>query len=97
MHAIDPHRAGDALEPMLADILDLVGDLAVQVIVGGARDQYSARLAELFQSGRNVDRIAEQVLAGDHHVAEIDTDAMGDAAIFGDIGRSRDPRRGRVG
>ena len=40
------------------------------------------RLAYLLQPGRDVDAVAEQIVTLDHHVAEIDPDAV-DEALFG--------------
>jgi hypothetical protein len=54
-------------------------DLAAHVVVGCARDQHAARLAKALQPGRDVDAIAQNVVAFDQHVAEIDADAIEDA------------------
>ncbi len=46
-----------------------------------AGDQHPAGLAQLLQAGGDVDAVAEQVVALDHHVAEIDADAEHDAPV----------------
>ena len=50
------------------------------MVVGGARDEHAARLAKLLQPRRNVDAVAEEVVAFDHHVAQIDANAEDDTA-----------------
>ena len=56
------------------------------MVVGGAGDQHAAGLAQLLQPGGDVDAVAEQVVALDHHVAEIDADAEHDAPVGGRLG-----------
>ena len=56
-------------------------ELALEMVVGGARDQHAAGLAQLLQPGGDVDAVAEQVVALDHHVAEIDADAEHDPPV----------------
>ena len=67
---------------MLAEVLDRPVDLAVQVIVGRARDRDLPGLAELLQPGGDVDPVAEQIAVRlDHHVAEVDPDPQHDPAL----------------
>ncbi len=49
------------------------------MIVRGAREANAARLSDLFQPRRDVDAIAQNIVALDQHVAEIDADAVKDA------------------
>ena len=95
LHAVHPDAVGadrpaDVLDPLLAGKVERQAELALQLVVGRARDQHAARLAELLQACRDVDAVAEQVVAFDHHVAEIDADAEDDAAL----GRSAGLLRG---
>ena len=60
-------------------------ELALHLVVGGARDQHAARRAKLLKARRDVHAVAEQIVAFDHHVAEIDAYPKDDAAL----GRSR--------
>ena len=80
-HPVRPHRPRDVLDPLLAGELQRQAELALELVVGGARDQHAARLAQLLQAGRDVDAVAEQVVALDHDVAEVDADAEDDAAV----------------
>ena len=54
----------------------------MELVKGRAGDQHTARLADLLQTSRDVHPIAEQVIALNHHVTEIDADAE-DNAPFG--------------
>ena len=51
------------------------------MVEGGAGDQHPAGLAQLLQPGGDVDPVAHQVVALDHHVAEIDADPEHDAPV----------------
>ena len=51
------------------------------MVVSGTGHQHAARLAELLEARRDVNAIAQQVLALDHHVAEIDAHAEHDAPL----------------
>ena len=37
----------------------------------------------MFQTGRDVDAVAQQIIVLDHHIAEVDPDAEGDPAVWG--------------
>jgi hypothetical protein len=65
-------------------------DPAAHMVVGRARDQHAARLAEALQPRRNIDAVAENVVALDQHVAEVDADAIDDALGFGRPGVALD-------
>ena len=81
--AIGPHRPRDVLERLLAEIDEVRVDLAAHMLVGRARNQHAARLANPFQPRRDIDAIAQNVVALDQHVAEIDADAVDDALRLG--------------
>ena len=49
------------------------------MVVGRARDQHAARLAKALQPRCDIDPVAENVVAVDQDVAEIDADAVDDA------------------
>ena len=80
-HPVGPHRPGDVLDLLLAGELQRQPEPALEVVVGGAGDQHAAGLAQLLQAGGDVDPVAEQVVALDHHVAEVDADAEHDAPV----------------
>ena len=71
----------DVLDALLSGKVEGHIELALQVIVGGSRDHHPARLAELLQPRGDVHAVAEQVLALDHHVAEVDPDPKHDPAL----------------
>ena len=56
-------------------------ELALELIVGGTRDEHAAGLAQLLQPCCDIDAVAEQIVALDHHVAEIDADAEHDPPV----------------
>ena len=59
---IDPHRPHDVLEVLVAEIDEIRTDLAAHVVIGRARDQNAARLANPLQPRRDVDALAENAL-----------------------------------
>jgi hypothetical protein len=66
---MDPHWPGDVLERHLAEIDKMRVDPAAHVIEGGAGDKNAAGLADAFEARRDIDSIAEDVVALDQHVA----------------------------
>jgi hypothetical protein len=55
------------------------------VVVGCSGDQNTAWRAGLFQSGRHVDAVPQEVLAIDQYVAEIDSDTQDNPALIRDL------------
>ena len=51
------------------------------MVVSGARDQNASWRAQLLQTGRDVDAVAQEIIALNDHIAEVDTDAQGDPAL----------------
>ena len=82
LEGIHPHRPRDVLEVLVAQIDEVRVNSAAHVVAGRARNQHSARFAEAFQPRRNVDPVAQNVVAFDQDVAEIDADAIDDAPVF---------------
>ena len=80
---VGPHGPGDVLERLLAEVDELSLDPATHMIVGGAGDAYAARLADGFEPRCDIDAVAQNILAVDQHVAEIDADAVEDASGLG--------------
>ena len=54
------------------------GDAAAHMLVDAVGDRDAARLGEPLDAGGDVDAVAKEVVAVDHHVAEIDADAQHD-------------------
>ena len=81
-HAVGAHRLGDVLQGLGAEIIEADLELAFDVIEGGGGYEDAARFRDGFQARRDVDAIAIEITALDHHVAEIDADAQDDVAVI---------------
>ncbi len=79
-------RADDVLDLPVAQILEGEAQLVLHVIAHGARDANAAGLGQSLQPRGDVDAVAEDILAVDDDVAEIDADAQVDAAIRRQVG-----------
>ena len=80
-HAVGAYRPDDVLDLLLASIVQRQPYLALEVVIGGAGDQYAAGFAKLLETGGDIDAVAEQVCAVHHDVAEIDSHPEHDAAL----------------
>jgi hypothetical protein len=76
-------RPGDVLDRPLTQILELDAELVAYRIAHRARHEDGAGLRQPLQSGGDVDAVAEDVLAFDDDVAQVDTDAELDARLVG--------------
>ena len=79
---IGTYRTGDILEVLLAQISELNGDLAANLIVGGRRDADAARFRDALKPCRDVDTVAENVVGFNDYVANIDAHAEYNACLF---------------
>src|SRR6266700_1862757 len=77
--------AGTGLDELLAQIVEHVGQLVVNLIAHGVRYADAARLGQRLQPGRDIHPVAENVSAIDDDVAEIDANAKSDAPLVGYI------------
>lgn len=68
---------------LLAHVLGAQRQLAGDLLVDGGRHANSAGLGDGFQPRRNIDGVAQQVLAAFHHVAEVDADAQHHLVVGG--------------
>jgi hypothetical protein len=68
------HGSGDVLHRPLAEIGEGVGQPVADLLVDRGGDADRARLGQALQPGGEVDAVAQDVLAVDHHVAEMDAD-----------------------
>ena len=66
---VDPHRPGDILVVLLAEIEEVRPDPSPHVFVRGARNENAAGLANAFEPRSDVDAVAEDVVALDEDVA----------------------------
>ena len=74
-----PHRPLDVLERLRPEILEGEIDAVADMLAHGLGDQHSAGLAQLLQSCRDVDSIAQDVGAVGDHLAEVDPDPKHEA------------------
>jgi hypothetical protein len=70
-----PHWLGDVFDPLCAEVLIVQRQLFVDVFVDGARYANAAGVGETLQPRRDVDPVTVDLIALDHHVAEVDADA----------------------
>ena len=70
---------------MLACILELHIHLIANLLISGLGDADAAGLCDTFQACGNIDTVTERVLALDHYIANIDSDAEFDPFLGCDI------------
>ena len=85
-HAEHAHRVADVLQRLFAEVGEAEIDLVADLVVDRARDADAARLRHALQARRHVDPVAEQIVAPDHHVAEVDADPKQHAARLREVG-----------
>ena len=68
---VDPHRAGDVLDLLLAQILKGKGQPVAYVVVNRIGDEHPAGIGQGFDARGDVDAVAIEVVALDDHVAEL--------------------------
>src|SRR5579863_9918946 len=76
---VDPDWPRDILERLLAEIREVRVDFAQRMFISGGRNQHFARFAYPLEPSGDVDPIAQNVVALDQHVAEIDAYAIDDS------------------
>ena len=82
----DPHRPRDVFEVPLAEIEEAGFDPAAHMLVRRAGDQDAARIADTLKARCDIDALAENVVALDQHVAEMDADAIDDTLAIQRLG-----------
>src|SRR6516165_3432864 len=82
---ISTDRPGDVLEGLIAKVSELNRDLVAYLIVGGRRDADATRLSDPLKPSRDIDAIAENVVALDQNVTEIDPDPVQHTLVLGDV------------
>ena len=80
-HRVSANRLGDVLDAMAAERAVIEIELVPDLVVNGVRDANSAGLGERFEPGGDVDAIAEDVVAVDDDIAEIDADPQLETAL----------------
>ncbi len=79
-----PHREADILQFLLASVLVGKVELVADILAHRARHRHPTRLGDAFDPRRDIDPVAENVVALDDHIAEVDTDAKLDPPLLGD-------------
>ena len=82
-HPIHPHRMGDVLDLMVPKVLELQPETVAHLFEDSVGDADATRSGQAFQTCGHVDPVAEQVVALNHHVAEVHADAKPHAAGLG--------------
>jgi hypothetical protein len=75
-----------------AQILEGVGQLVADLVAHHPRDAEAAGIRQGFQAGRDIDAVAEDVVAVDDDVAEVDPDPEPDPAVLRHAGFAVDHR-----
>ena len=81
--AIDPDRFGEILQPLFAEILEVEGDLASDLIQDSLGQDDGAGIRQGFQASRDVHSIAVEIAVHDHDIAEIQADAQHQPPVVG--------------
>ena len=74
LHAVDVDCARDILDLLRAEILEGEAQLVEDLIAHDPADADSARVGQRFEARRHIDAIAEDVVAVDDDVADVDAD-----------------------
>src|SRR5262249_30436218 len=85
-NAVGAHRTRDVLERLFAQVSEGDVEFAGCVFLNPRRDADATRFRQAFEPGRDVDPMAEDVLALDDDVALVDANTELDALVFGDGG-----------
>ena len=76
VQSIGPHRVGDIFQALLAKVDEFGLDPPARLPIGVLGKADRARIANPFEARGDVDPVAQDVLAVDENVAEIDPDAI---------------------
>jgi len=83
---IHTNRRRNVLQRLFATVDAIEIQLATQLLLDFRRQADAANMSQRLEPGRDVDTVAEQVVAVDHDVAEIDANAKRDLAVRRDAG-----------
>ena len=78
-NGIDTHRPRDVLERLLSEVDELRLDPPPHMLVRSARNGHATGFGDAFEPRRNIDAVAEDILAFNKHIAEMDADPVEDA------------------
>jgi hypothetical protein len=78
-----PHRLGDILQVLLADVVERTVDLAANMPMRIVGDADTARFGNSLKARCDVDPIAEDIVVVDDDVANVNTDTKLDSEFGG--------------
>ncbi len=82
-NAIRPHRTGDVFERLLADVLEGAIETPFDLVAHDRRNTDPARLGQGFETCRDIDPVAKDIVAVLDDVAEVDPHAEEDSPRLG--------------
>jgi hypothetical protein len=89
---IDPHRARDVLDALLAQILESISQLVPDLVAHHPRDADPTGRRKGFEARRDIDTVTEQVIILDDDIAEVDPDPELYPAVLRHLGFAIDHR-----
>ena len=84
-HGVDAGRPGDVFQVRLAEVDESRPRPSRARARRRAREAHAARLGDALEPRRDVDAVAQKVVAFDEDVAEMNADAIDDALAFGQV------------
>lgn len=84
---VGPDRAGDVLEPRLAQAREAEAGLAVELVAHRARDDDPAGFGQPLEPGGDIDAVAVEILVRHDHVAEIEADPQRQPGVVARLDR----------
>ncbi len=85
-HLVGPHRLGDVLHGVFADVLEMKGQPVLYLVVYGARNADTSGIGQGLQAGGDVDAVAEKFPFAHQHVPQVDADAELHLPLRGQFG-----------
>jgi len=89
-HPVGTYWARDVFDALLPHVFEPIGELVANLVAHHPRDADAPGLGQCLQPGSDIDPVAEDVVAVDDHVAEIDADPECDALVLGYVGLTVD-------
>src|SRR5262249_34870880 len=75
LYSPHPHRLGDVLDRLLAQVLVLQNQLVLDVFTHSPRDADASSVGQALQTGGDVDAITVDLFPLHNHIAQVDTNA----------------------
>src|SRR5688500_15027380 len=81
LHAVGSNGPSDVLKPLLAGRPEPQVELALELIIGCARNEHASWFAQSLQAGGDVNAVTQEILALDHDITEVYADAKDDPPL----------------